>query len=132
MRGSADILLKQSCPACSGHVKFPEEGIGLTIDCPHCSQPFLLEDPQAIYDWMQKQKFPLDRAGVVKSSEAKLNEFRLVGIEFVSILGCNNPGDDCEACLALKDRKLEIESAPPLPLPECDKKFCKCLYIAAE
>jgi len=126
---NSEILLKMSCPACGGHVRFPEAGISVTIDCPHCSQPFELADPKAINDWMQKQKWPLGKNAVQKVSEAKLNEMRMVGIKFVGILGSNSP-DDCAACLALKNQKFEIESVPVLPLPECDKKFCKCIHIA--
>lgn len=126
---SEEILLKISCPACAGHVQFPEEGIGMTIDCPHCAQPLLLEDPKSIYDWMQKQKWPLDRAGVKKTSEAKLNELRLAGIKFVGVLGSNGP-DDCEACRKISGQKFTLESVPPLPLPACKKKLCKCIYIA--
>ena len=118
-----------SCPSCSGHVQFPAEGIGLTIDCPHCTQSFLLEDPQNIFAWMDKQKWPLDRAGVIKTSEAKLNDLRQVGIGFVSLLGSNGP-DDCAACREIVGKKIGIESAPPLPLPGCDQKFCKCIYLA--
>ena len=88
--------------------------------------------PEDIYEWMAKQKFPLDKAGVQKVSKAKLAELREFGIEYVGVLGCNNPGDDCEACLALKDQKIEIAFAPTLPLPGCDKKHCKCGLIAMQ
>ena len=87
---------------------------------------------ESIYDWMAKQKFPLDKAGVQKVSTAKLAEMREAGIKFVSVLGCNNPGEDCEACLATRDQKIEIEFATPLPLPDCDREFCKCEYLATE
>ncbi len=62
----------------------------------------------------------------------QLAEMREAGIKFVSVLGCNNPGDDCEACLAMKDQKIEIEFAMPLPLPGCDKRLCKCIWLAKE
>ena len=49
--------LKQFCPACAGHVEFPEDGIGTVIDCPHCRASFLLcrqepmpPEPQKIED----------------------------------------------------------------------------------
>ena len=31
-----------SCPSCAGHVQFPDEGIGMSIDCPHCRASILL------------------------------------------------------------------------------------------
>ena len=124
------IFLKMSCPACEGHVQFPENGIGVTVDCPHCTKPFLLEDPQAIYDWMLNQKFPLDRAGVIKVSDAKLNEIRLVGVRFVSLLGSGTPTDDCKASQALQGKRKRIATAPSLPLQKCDKQFCKCIWLA--
>ncbi len=118
-----------SCPACAGHVQFPEEGMGITIDCPHCGVPFLLESPESIRAWMQKQKWPLDRAAVIKTSEARLNELRLVGMKFIGVLGSNTPGD-CDACRSIKGQKFPIEEVPPLPLPDCQKEFCKCIYLA--
>ena len=125
------IYLKMSCPGCGGHVQFPEEAIGLTVDCPHCNAPFLLEDPKSIYGWMQKQKWPLDRAGVTKTAEAKLNELRLVGMKHVGVLGSNS-SDDCEASQSIAGQNFTLETVPPLPLPACDRKFCKCIYIAME
>jgi hypothetical protein len=65
-------------------------------------------------------------------SERRLAEMRERGIKFVQVLGCNNPGDDCEACLAMKDHSVEIEYAPTLPLPGCTMKKCKCVIIAVE
>ena len=124
------IHLKMSCPACEGHVQFPENGIGVTIDCPHCAKQFLLENPEAIYEWMEKQKFPLDRASVIKVSDAKLNGFRLVGIKFVSLLGSGTLADDCKASLALQGKRKRLATAPSLPLPKCDKQFCKCIWLA--
>ena len=84
------------------------------------------------YNWLARQKYPLTLDNVKKDSAFKLSEMREAGIKFVSVLGCNNSGDDCDACLAMKGEKIEIEFATPLPLPGCDKKFCKCLYIAVE
>jgi hypothetical protein len=90
-----------------------------------------MSQEEDIYDWMAKQKFPLDKAGVQKVSTAKLAELRAVGIKFVSVLGSNGAGD-CEACLAIKGEKIDIDFATPLPLPGCDKKNCMCCYIATE
>lgn len=57
---------------------------------------------------------------------------RAAGVQWVKILGCNNPGEDCAAVLALKGRKIPIDVAPSLPLPLCDKRTCKCIIIATE
>jgi len=68
----------------------------------------------------------------------RLAEMREVGIQFVGVLGSPNAGENCEACEAImftreKDgERFEIESAPSLPLPRCDKQWCKCLFIALE
>jgi len=73
---------------------------------------------------------------VRKNSIAHLEDMRRAGIKFVEIMGCNkikdNKKDDCEVCLDLKGCKMEIELAVPLPLPGCDKKHCKCLWLARE
>jgi hypothetical protein len=69
---------------------------------------------------------------VQQQSAGRLAQMREAGIKFVSVLGCNNPGEDCEACLAMKGQKIEIEFATPLPLPDCDREFCKCIYLATE
>lgn len=81
-------------------------------------------------DWAAKQKYPLTKSKVRKFSAMRLAELREAGIKFVSVLGCNNSGDDCEACLAMKGQKVEIELATPLPLPGCDKTHCKCIWLA--
>src|SRR5260370_38148591 len=31
--------LKGECSECGGHVEFPAEAAGTTIDCPHCGKP---------------------------------------------------------------------------------------------
>jgi len=64
--------------------------------------------------------------------ESRIADMRSCGIKFVQVLGCGNEGEDCEACLALKNYSIEIEFAPTLPLPGCDKKKCKCVIIATE
>lgn len=53
---SSDGYIKISCPDCGGHVEFPEDGIGMTIDCPHCAQPLLLKPP-IIFDPAEKLTF---------------------------------------------------------------------------
>ena len=36
------LYLKCSCQNCAGHIEFPENGLGQTVPCPHCSQPTTL------------------------------------------------------------------------------------------
>src|SRR5438309_4258732 len=31
--------LKGECAHCRGHIEFPAEAAGMTIDCPHCGKP---------------------------------------------------------------------------------------------
>ena len=31
--------LKGCCQSCGGHIEYPAEAVGTTIDCPHCSKP---------------------------------------------------------------------------------------------
>jgi hypothetical protein len=87
-------------------------------------------------DWAAKQKYPLTSAKVRKFSTMQLAEMCKMGIKHVGVLGSPNPGENCEACEAImfikgKDGvKFEIEFASPLPLPGCNKKHCKCLFIA--
>ncbi|MCX6896312.1 MAG: hypothetical protein NTZ16_12605 [Verrucomicrobia bacterium] len=69
---------------------------------------------------------------VRQQSAERLADMRAAGIEFVEVLGCNNPGEDCEACCAMRGQKIEINLATPLPLPGCDKEFCKCIYLATQ
>src|SRR5438552_6339175 len=30
--------LKGQCQSCTGHIEFPAEAVGTSIDCPHCGQ----------------------------------------------------------------------------------------------
>jgi hypothetical protein len=41
-------FLKGECEHCGGRLEFPADGIGTTIDCPHCGQPteLMLETPK--------------------------------------------------------------------------------------
>ncbi len=51
---SAKSFLKCSCAQCGGHIEFPAEGLGLSIDCPHCAQPtelaLVLPAPTSAFD----------------------------------------------------------------------------------
>ncbi len=38
-------FLKCNCAHCGGHLEFPEHGIGMEINCPHCGQPTVLAVP---------------------------------------------------------------------------------------
>ncbi len=80
--------------------------------------------------WAAKRKPPWTKSKTAKFTAMQLAEMRDAGIKFLGILGSPNAGESCEACLAMKDDKIEIEFANPLPLPGCDKKICKCLYLA--
>jgi hypothetical protein len=72
----------------------------------------------------------MSRAEVRSNSKSSLHQMRSVGIDHVELLGSGTVGWDCAACLALKGKRLPISEVTPLPLPECDLEFCKCLYIA--
>jgi hypothetical protein len=32
-------FLKGECSSCGGHIEFPAEAVGSTVDCPHCGKP---------------------------------------------------------------------------------------------
>jgi hypothetical protein len=36
-------FLKGECTQCGGHIEYPAESIGVTVDCPHCSKPTELQ-----------------------------------------------------------------------------------------
>lgn len=93
-----------------------------------------MSQPEDIYEWMEKQKWPLNRAGVRKVSIAKLAEMRRVGVKFVELLLYNAscPEEECAPFQAICRKKIPIENAQPLPLPGCDKEHCKCIWIARE
>ena len=44
-RDAAAGLMKMSCPACGGHVKFAAQNIGQQISCPHCQAAITLSKP---------------------------------------------------------------------------------------
>jgi len=69
----------------------------------------------------------------VRASECKRVEaIQKAGIEWVEVLGCNHPPDECDAYRAIQGKLFRIEDAPKLPLPGCDKAHCKCIILASE
>ena len=44
-RNATTGLMKMSCPACGGHVKFAAQNIGRQIPCPHCQAAITLRKP---------------------------------------------------------------------------------------
>jgi hypothetical protein len=40
------MIIKCSCQNCGGHLEFDSEGVGLTVDCPHCGMKTQLFIPQ--------------------------------------------------------------------------------------
>jgi hypothetical protein len=83
----------------------------------------------AFNDWLMKQKAPMSGRAVKKYSKFKLKEMKEAGIKFVGVLGSPNPGESCEACLAMKGQKIEIEVATWLPLPDCDKNIANASLL---
>lgn len=69
---------------------------------------------------------------VTAESRRRIKEIKSAGIKHVQVLGANDPDDECEACIAVKNQSFEIEFAPELPLVDCDLKWCKCIIIACE
>lgn len=41
-------LIKISCPACGGHIKFAALNLGLRIPCPHCRSAIILREPETL------------------------------------------------------------------------------------
>jgi hypothetical protein len=74
----------------------------------------------------------MTRAETEEYSRRTLRELRSAGIRHVAVLGCNYEPDECDAYRAIKRDIFEIDFAPSLPLPGCDKPFCKCILLAIE
>ena len=72
------------------------------------------------------------REEVREQSAASLQRMRESGIQFVELLGPGAGSRSCRASSSLRRQKIEIALAAPLPLADCDKEFCKCLYIARQ
>lgn len=75
---------------------------------------------------------PMTKREVRKCSKERLTDMGRAGIKFVEILGDKVAGEACDVCRDLEKRKMEIELAVPLPLPGCDKKYCKCIWRARQ
>jgi len=75
---------------------------------------------------------PLPTHLVRQLAREQMETFKAAGIKFVEYLGANNDEDDCEAIKAMKNVAVEIHFAPLLPLPGCDRKYCKCILGASE
>jgi len=75
---------------------------------------------------------PFTNEEVAEMSRKRLESFRSAGIKYVRVLGCNYAPDECDIYRAARDDLFEIEFAPTLPLPGCDKANCKCILLAVE
>ena len=64
------------------------------------------------------------------SSIERLAQIKSAGIGQVELIGPGIPRAQCAAARSLKKQKIEIDFAAPLPLVDCDKAHCLCLYIA--
>ena len=60
----------------------------------------------------------------------RIQEMRSAGIKWVEVLGCNHQPEECDSYRAMRGVPIEIQSAPELPLPGCDKLECKCILLA--
>jgi len=82
-------------------------------------------------EYFANGEFPMPRDVVTEYTQDRLEKLRSVGIEFVRVHGCGLEGEDCDGCLGLKGKAIPIAEAPNLPLPDCDKEFCKCILVVA-
>jgi len=73
---------------------------------------------------------PMTRRETRSWSRQRLSDMKRAGIALVELLGSPVAADNCQPCIDLKGCKMEIELAVPLPLPGCDKKHCKCIWLA--
>jgi DNA-directed RNA polymerase subunit RPC12/RpoP len=48
-RDAASGLIRMTCPACGGHVKFASQNLGQQIPCPHCQAAILLSNPEEYF-----------------------------------------------------------------------------------
>ena len=84
-------------------------------------------------DWdsyFAKVRGPMPPDLVAEYTRDRLGEMRKAGVKWVKLLGCGNPAEDCAECLRRQAQTIPISEAQPLPLPGCDKRFCKCILIA--
>ena len=76
-------FLKCTCAHCGGHIEFPAEGVGVTVDCPHCAGAVLLTaTPPPVLGTAQPPRAPVatptaPAAGAPASGSGKRG--RLIG-----------------------------------------------------
>ncbi len=116
---SDKVTSKCKCPNCGQKVEYPWEMGGQRTNCPTCQHEFKLFDP--FKSGTKRDKNSLCR----RISKQALRDIRQTRLQWVKILGCGIPGEDCAACLALKGKAVPIDSIESLPLPGCTL-VCKC------
>ena len=105
-----------SCPACAGHVEFPDEGIGMTIDCPHCQASVLLRPEEALPETPPPELPP--------KNEAKFSQFQTSDGE---IFGQFSKSPNKDYTLVWSDRWIcgQSKSGGPFYLFHNGKEICK-------
>jgi DNA-directed RNA polymerase subunit RPC12/RpoP len=48
-RDAASGLIRMTCPACGGHVRFASQNLGQQIPCPHCQSAIFLSNPEEYF-----------------------------------------------------------------------------------
>jgi len=105
---STDNFVKGECRACGGHLEFPAEAAGETIECPHCGKPTKLAAGAA-----------LNQAGISRRKRLAIAvALFLAAVIPTLLLVLNKPHAAASSALVTKAVSTNTPAAPAVPADE--------------
>jgi hypothetical protein len=117
---------KERCPGCGQpiHVRLGPDGLMYLLrvgDLP------VLDQAWAEFYAAERVQAAADRGAVDAAAMLRtLADYVLSGVRAVEH---HAAPDACPACRALHRRRFDLRSAPPIPVPACERDVCRCDYL---
>jgi hypothetical protein len=112
--------VKCSCQKCGGHIEFPEAGVGVTIDCPHCGKKTTLCAPVPIPAVDSRRQSPANSPGPGESGAPPKKKSLTALVSVLSLIILIVAG--AAAYVAMSKKKTAAGPPPASPAPPAENK----------
>jgi hypothetical protein len=117
---------KKRCTGCGQpiYVRLGPDGLTYLLRVDDLS---VLEQAWAEYDAAERAQAAADLGAVDAAAMLRtLGDYVLSGVRAVEH---HAAADACPTCRALHRRRFDPRSAPPIPVPGCNRETCRCDYL---